>query len=563
MKNSEYWRGRFSLLEHSTYKTAQTTLKEIEALYRQALYRTQKDIASWCTRIADDNGLFLTEARRLLGTKELEEFRWDVEQYIETAQKAGLDETWQKQLHNVSAKVHISRLEAVETQIRQQIEELYAGQEAQLTNAVRRAAENAYTGTLREAARGLDLNFQTVSFDKEQLDALTSKAWTTDDRTFRDRCWTNKTALVQTVHKGMTQSLLRGDSPAKLTDAIAKQFDVDRYKAGRLVYTETAYYSALAEKQGYKDLGVEKVEIIGTLDGSTCSICGQLDGREIPLAQYEPGVTVPPFHPRCRCTTAPVVPEDFADGLRIARGEDGEQYYVPEGTKWKEWSETNKRESSSSDVDFMGKAKKFSDRAGKLSIKAYQVDGHEGLFTQTNTRDAQSTVKLILAQSKELPQLQNVSAVVVAKDIPGIAAYDHVDNRLYVNERLSNAEYIKEQLSGGYFVAETAEDVLKHEMHHKDHWDCINAKALTSGKSSDIVKQEIETDLREYVQNQLSSDPAYIRKMVSRNAANGFQRYASLNELIADALLQKDKGTEQDSVLLKLVGGVLNDDSNV
>mgnify|MGYP003010389456 CR=1 FL=1 len=207
-------------------------------------------------------------------------------------------------------------------------------------------ADDAYTGTLQEAAKGLDVNFKTVSLDKTQLDALTSKAWTTDDRTFRDRCWTNKNALVQAVHKGLTQGLLRGDSPAQLTDAISKQFDVDRYKAGRLVYTETAYYSALAEKQGFKDLGVEKVEIIGTLDGSTCSICGQLDGKEIPLAQYEPGVTVPPFHPRCRCTTAPVIPEDFADGLRIARDEDGEEYYLPAGTKWTEWKSRQKPDTS-------------------------------------------------------------------------------------------------------------------------------------------------------------------------------------------------------------------------
>lgn len=346
MKNSEYWRGRFSLLERSTYKTAQAALREMEALYRQALYQTRKELDSWCARFADDNGVSLTKARRLLSTKELEEFRWDVAQYIETAQKAGLDETWQRQLRNASAKVHISRLEAVETQIRQQIEELYAGQKARLTEAVRRAADDAYTGALQEAAKGLDVNFKTVSLDKTQLDALTSKAWTTDDRTFRDRCWTNKNALVQAVHKGLTQGLLRGDSPAQLTDAIAKQFDVDRYKAGRLVYTETAYYSALAEKQGFKDLGVEKVEIIGTLDGSTCSICGQLDGKEIPLAQYEPGVTVPPFHPRCRCTTAPVIPEDFADGLRIARDEDGEEYYLPAGTKWTEWKSRQKPDTS-------------------------------------------------------------------------------------------------------------------------------------------------------------------------------------------------------------------------
>lgn len=122
---------------------------------------------------------------------------------------------------------------------------------------------------------------------------------------------------------------------------------------------------ALAEKQGYKDLGVEKVEIIGTLDGSTCSICGQLDGKEIPLAQYEPGVTVPPFHPRCRCTTAPVIPEDFADGLRIARGKDGEQYYVPAGTKYGEWNEGKKTFATDSAVKLRAARAELADFTAK------------------------------------------------------------------------------------------------------------------------------------------------------------------------------------------------------
>lgn len=205
-------------------------------------------------------------------------------------------------------------------------------------------------------------------------------------------------------------------------------------------------------------------------------------------------------------------------------------------------------------TDFMGKAVDFSDKNGRISIKAYQVKGHDSIFTQTNTRDAQNTIKLVSGQFDGIQQLQSVSEIVVAKDVPGIAAYDHVDNRLYINERISSAAYIKEQLSGGYFVAENATDVLRHEMHHKDHWDCIRTKALTSGKSSAIVKQEIEAELREYVQNQLASDPLYVDKVVGGNAANGLRKGASLNELIADILLQKDKGSGKDSVLLKLVG---------
>ena len=149
-----------------------------------------------------------------------------------------------------------------------------------------------------------------------------------------------------------------------------------------------------------------------------------------------------------------------------------------------------------------------------------------------------------------------MSEIVVAKNIPGIAAYDHVDNRLYINERISSAAYIKEQLTGNYFVAENAVDILQHEMHHKEHWDYIRTKALASSKSGAIVKQEIEAALREYVQNQLASDPLYVDKVVGENAANGSRKGSSVNELIADALLQKDKGTVKDSILLKLVGEI-------
>ena len=211
-------------------------------------------------------------------------------------------------------------------------------------------------------------------------------------------------------------------------------------------------------------------------------------------------------------------------------------------------------------LDFMGAPKDFSDSKGIVSVKAYQVKGHATFFTQTNTKDAQKTIQFILDKSAEIQQLQTVPEIIVAKDLPGIAAYDHVDNRLYVNERISNADFIKEQLSGSYFVAENAEDILRHEMHHKDHWDYIGAKALTTGKSNDTVKQEIEADLREYVQYQLASDPKYVRNTVSGNAAANLQRRNSLNELIAEVLLQSDKQTGKDPVLLKLVGDMFHDD---
>jgi hypothetical protein len=306
--------------------------------------------------------------------------------------------------------------------------------------------------------------------------------------------------------------------------------------------------------------------------GDTCPFCITLASRgwQTASAKTLKGDHAEHIHSNCDCEFA----VRFNSGTNVA-GYDPEKYlkqYRDAGSDVnamrridyaarKDAINAQKRAAyAARKLDFMGAPKDFSDSNGIVSIKAYQVKGHNTIFTQTNTQDAQRTIQLISDTSAEIKQLQTVPEIVVAKDIPGIAAYDHVDNRLYVNERISNADFIKEQLSDGYFVAENAKDILKHEMHHKDHWDYISAKALTTGKSNDIVKQEIEADLREYVQNQITSDPKYVRNTVSGNAALNLQRYNSLNELIADVLLQADKQTGKDPELLKLVGDMLHDD---
>ena len=189
-----------------------------------------------------------------------------------------------KKLENASARFHISRLEAVQTGIQQQLELLYGNQVDSLDALLKKVVGNGYTHTAFEVQKGVGLGWDITGLDQKKLETLLSKPWTTDGRTFRDRCWLNKNDLVGSVSKSLTQGLLRGDSPAKITAAIQKQFGVHRYKAGRLVNTETTYFNAVATKECYKDLDVEMVEIIETLDSHTCSICGGLDGKVIPVS---------------------------------------------------------------------------------------------------------------------------------------------------------------------------------------------------------------------------------------------------------------------------------------
>ena len=339
MRNADYWRGRFSILEDSAHREAQKTIQDMEELYLDAQRSVQKEIESWYARFAVNNQISLTDARKWLTAGQLEEFHWSVEQYIKIGEQAGLDAAWLKKLENASARFHISRLEAVQTGIQQQLELLYGNQVDSLDALLKKVVGNGYTHTAFEVQKGVGLGWDITGLDQKKLETLLSKPWTTDGRTFRDRCWLNKNDLVGSVSKSLTQGLLRGDSPSKITTAIQKQFGVHRYKAGRLVNTETTYFNAVATKECYKDLDVEMVEIIETLDSNTCSICGGLDGKVIPISQYEPGVTVPPFHPNCRGTTAPAIDPKYASE-RAARNADGNVYYVPANMKYADWVQT-------------------------------------------------------------------------------------------------------------------------------------------------------------------------------------------------------------------------------
>lgn len=335
MKNADYWRGRFAILENSAHKQADEYLQTLEDIYRGAEQSVQRDIESWYQRFATNNNVTLAEARKMLTTGQLEEFKWTVDQYVKAAQRADLSPEWIKKLENASTRFHVSRLETIQLQIQQQIELLYGNQVDGIDDLLKDVISNGYTRGAFEVQKGIGLGWDFTALNQKKLEALLSKPWTTDGKTFRDRCWTNKAELVDTVNKELIQGMLRGDPPSKIITAIQKKFGTSRYKARRLVHTETTYFNAVSKTQMYKDLGVEQIEIVETLDSRTCPICQPLDGKVIPLSQYEPGVTVPPFHPNCRGTTCPYY--DDMEGERAARNADGEVYYVPANMNFTQW----------------------------------------------------------------------------------------------------------------------------------------------------------------------------------------------------------------------------------
>ena len=93
-----------------------------------------------------------------------------------------------------------------------------------------------------------------------------------------------------------------------------------------------------ATHTGYKEDGVEKYEILATLDSKTCEICGELDGNVYEVGEEVTGVNMPPFHPLCRCTDVPHYDDTPTEGLtRAARDADGNSIEVPADMTYKDW----------------------------------------------------------------------------------------------------------------------------------------------------------------------------------------------------------------------------------
>ncbi|MCE0627820.1 hypothetical protein LWF00_19575 [Clostridioides difficile] len=122
MKHKDYWRKRFEQLEEAQNNKSVKYYLELEKQYKLAMNSIEKDILAWYNRFAKNEGISLLEAKKLLNTRELEEFKWSVEEYIRHGKENAINQKWMKELENASARVHITRLEALKLQIQQQVE---------------------------------------------------------------------------------------------------------------------------------------------------------------------------------------------------------------------------------------------------------------------------------------------------------------------------------------------------------------------------------------------------------------------------------------------------------
>jgi SPP1 gp7 family putative phage head morphogenesis protein len=339
VRSSGYWRRRFEILEEAKSRMAGRANADAEREFKKAQQILDDQINAWYGRFAVNNQITLADAKAWLSGKDLDEFRWSVDEYIRRGKEAAIDPSLAKRLENASARFHVSKLEALKLQTQATVESLYGKAQTSAASLFGHIYKDNYCRTAYELQRGFEIGWNMAAPGRSQIEGVLSKPWTLDKLTFSDRLWTQKQSLIDAVHTHLIRGLVLGKPPDGAIKEISKKFGASRMSAGRLIMTESAYFASLAQRDAFNALDVEEYEVVEALDGETCEICGSMDGERFSLRDYEAGKTAPPFHPWCRGCTAPYFADD--GGARFARGDGdgGQRYYVPSDMKFGEWRE--------------------------------------------------------------------------------------------------------------------------------------------------------------------------------------------------------------------------------
>ncbi len=468
MRNREYWTKRFEQLEEAQLNKGAAYFSELENHYTRAAREVQKEINQWYARFAVNNEITLQEARKLLRADELKEFKWSVKDYIKHGEENNISGQWAKQLENASARWHITRLDALKLQMQNHVEMLFGYEQDSVTRLMEKIYSDGYYHTAYELQRGFNIGYDLMKLDTRQIEKVISRPWAADGSNFSSRIWKQKTQLVSELHTELTQAIIRGQNPGKITDYISHRFGVSKRNAGRLVMTEAAFFASASTRDCFNDLGVEQYEICATLDSHTSDTCQGLDGHVFKMSDYQVGVTAPPFHQWCRTTTVPYFDDEFElDTKRAARGEDGKTYYVPADMKYPEWKKAFVDGGSKEGLEIPSiKDRKMWDANITFDNMLSTSDGNEAMIERL----------LIANESTDFVQDAN---------IPGAFGYYPAEDVIKYNPDAEN------------FDSYDMNYVQAHELSHK-----VDEKELHSWKNAGFVNA-IET-CREKIYNNIN-----------------------------------------------------------
>lgn len=362
-----YWSER----QESMYKAGEMKVnhyyEKLEKAFNQTRRELQKTIESFYWRYAEENGLSYAAAQKKLDAAELGELKDFIDLAMRNIGKHN------QTVNNMSIKARMTRYQALEAQVDAMLRRLYAvDYQAMAEQTMAEVYEDAYYRNWynTDQYRGFHSSFAQV--DPYAVEKLLEYPF--NGANFSSRLWKQKDHLQTQLMESLTTMMVQGKNPHALAADFAKKMNAKKLDAYRLLQTESSFLIGEATHAAYREDDVEKYQILATLDGKTCGICGDLDGKVFEVGKEVVGENMWPFHCFCRCTDVPYYDDmDLTDMTRVARDpETGKTYAVPSDMTYPEW-----RKAMEDGGDFDGWRADKNGQPGKHQIIQQEAKGQK------------------------------------------------------------------------------------------------------------------------------------------------------------------------------------------
>lgn len=311
-----YWARRSTEREEEWNKKSQETVeKELAAQYERSAQRIQANIEQLYGKFANDNGISIAEAKKLINGPEFRTWKKDVEEYMKEYKETGNPKTL-LELNTLSMRSRISRLDKLYGDTLIEIDKLGQKTNASITGFLKSAyKDNRLHSAYELAKRGQGP--LGVAVDNKHVESVLRTPWS--GKNYSTRIWDNSDKLSKTIQEVVVNNVHRGTSVEKLAKEVQERMNVSKNNAVRLVRTELNYVHNQATLDSLKSANMEYFQFIATIDKRTSSTCREHDNNIYPVADAEVGTNVPPLHPRCRSTIAGTIDKKATSGSRTVK----------------------------------------------------------------------------------------------------------------------------------------------------------------------------------------------------------------------------------------------------
>lgn len=226
-----------------------------------------------------------------------------------------------------------NRLNELQRKINKHLKKLGDAEEKKLVTLMEKVLTESQLMTIFNVQQFTGVGSSFLLMQPERVKEILEYPWS--GASFSKRIWKDKDKLASTLEETLTQGFVRGLGANEMAETVAERMEVSKRHAMTLVRTETAYVAGQGTAEGYQSAGIEMYEVLATLDTRTSDVCQQQDGKRYPISEMRVGANYPPFHPRCRTTTVPVIDDKVTK--RIARNAEGRNIHVPSTMTYAQW----------------------------------------------------------------------------------------------------------------------------------------------------------------------------------------------------------------------------------